>query len=35
LKQCPINVEHNYSELSVDLHGTRVEVCFSIPDEET
>ena len=24
LKQCPINVEHNYSELSVDLHGQQV-----------
>ena len=35
LRQCPANVEHNYNELNVDLHGTRVVVCFSVPDEET
>jgi hypothetical protein len=34
LRQCPVNVEHNYSELNVDLHGTRVSVCFSVPDEQ-
>ena len=34
LRQCPANVEHNYSELNVDLHGTRVSVCFSVPDEQ-
>ena len=33
LRQCPVNVEHNYDELNVDLHGTRVSVCFSVPDE--
>jgi hypothetical protein len=34
LRQCPVNVEHNYNELNVDLHGTRVSVCFSVPDEQ-
>ena len=34
LRQCPVNVEHNYNELNVDLHGTRVVVCFSVPDEQ-
>lgn len=33
LRQCPTNVEHNYDEFNVDLHGTRVSVCFSVPDE--
>ena len=33
LRQCPANVEHNYSELNVDLHGTRISVCFSVPDD--
>ena len=34
LRQCPANVEHNYDEMNVDLHGTRVSVCFSVPDEQ-
>tara|TARA_R100000544_G_scaffold2055_1_gene867 strand:- start:86 stop:244 length:159 start_codon:yes stop_codon:yes gene_type:complete len=34
LSQMPDNVACNYREENVDLHGTRVEIIFYIPDEE-
>ena len=34
LSQMPENVACNYREEMVDLHGTRVEIIFYIPDEE-
>ena len=34
LDAMPSNVKSNYSEFSVDMHGTRVEVLFWIDEEE-
>lgn len=34
LQAMPENVKSNYSELNVDMGGTRVEIIFFIEDEE-
>ena len=34
LSQMPSNMTCNYREESVDLHGTRVTITFSIQDDE-